>query len=357
MSHPDPKDRSQGVRFHHVLEQSHATALIAALQQPAFVAMDDGYIIGMNSSAGKLFGGGSGVYGHAVHELFPFVGEGKNKPRSDRIWHGALPMPDGRVLDADVSQNTVREENLPSYSVYVVHDVSRHVSVSRSRQWLLYSVAHELRGPLTVLDMALDVLSQYVASAPVGRIAHVMNAARRRLAYTRHLMDALLNVGSIRSGHMQVHPQRTAVASLVAEALDQTGDLIAERGQQIVVGGGMSDLVVLCDPRLIVPALVNLLVNAAKYSDHGGVIEVRAELVGQSVRVGVVDQGPGIPEWERAALFERFYRPQNAGDVPGTGLGLAVAKEIVEAHAGAIDIENIDGRGAHVWITLPAIGE
>ena len=99
--------------------------------------------------------------------------------------------------------------------------------------------------------------------------------------------------------------------------------------------------------------LSNLLANASKYSPEQSVIRVVAVAMANMVRISVEDQGPGIAPEQQAGLFERFYRVRSDTDAPGVGLGLAIAKGIVEAHGGSIGIDSEPGSGTRVWFTLP----
>src|SRR5205807_852800 len=99
--------------------------------------------------------------------------------------------------------------------------------------------------------------------------------------------------------------------------------------------------------------LSNLLANASKYSPDSEAISVHAVRSDRMVRISVADHGPGIPSEQRAGLFERFYRVRPWNEEPGIGLGLAIAKGIVEAHGGAIGVETEVGVGTSVWFTLP----
>ena len=110
----------------------------------------------------------------------------------------------------------------------------------------------------------------------------------------------------------------------------------------------------MADQRYARQVLTNLLTNASKYSPEHSIIRVRAEPAGTMLRISVEDQGPGIPPEHRAGLFERFYRVRAASDAPGIGLGLAIAKGIVEAHGGSIGVDSEVGRGTQVWFTLPS---
>jgi signal transduction histidine kinase len=230
------------------------------------------------------------------------------------------------------------------YAVYVVHDISRHAEVNRLREELLYSVAHELRNPLMVLDNALEILAE---SPPLtaDEFDHVLGTARRTARRMRTLMEDMLSAGSIQSGRFVVAPKRWELDSIVMEAVDIVGPAIEARDQHVELE--------LPEDSVIQQVLTNLLANASKYSPDHSVVRVVAAPAGTMVRISVIDQGPGIPPEQQAGLFERFYRVRSDKDVPGVGLGLAIAKGIVEAHGGSIGIDSELGSGTSVWFTLP----
>lgn len=226
-----------------------------------------------------------------------------------------------------------------------------HIEVNRLREQLLYSVAHELRAPLAVLENALDILSDGYADLPADEFARLTGSAQRTAARLRTLMEDLLSAGSIQAGRFHVDPQPVDLGEIVAEAVDTVGPVVGERGQTVDVD--LTDgLLVNADRRYARQVLTNLLGNASRYGPAGSAIRVRAEPSDGHVRVAIDDRGPGIPKAEQAALFERFYRPRAEG--PGIGLGLAIAKGIVEAHGGRIGIDSDPGSGTSVWFTLPA---
>jgi signal transduction histidine kinase len=111
----------------------------------------------------------------------------------------------------------------------------------------------------------------------------------------------------------------------------------------------------MADPRYARQVISNLVANASKYSPEATCIRIVASATVNMVRIAVGDQGPGIPREQRAGLFERFYRVRTDTDAPGVGLGLAIAKGIVEAHGGSIAIDSEVGAGTRVWFTLPAV--
>src|ERR687884_797726 len=139
------------------LDEASHRALFAALRVPIVTTALDGRIMSFNSAAVALFGSPARLYGRSVREVLPFV----TAPTDPSGTESQGPVADatGRSVDLEVSRTLLGEGSEHAYAVYVVHDVSRHAEVNRLREQLLYSVAHELRGPLMVLDNALEILA------------------------------------------------------------------------------------------------------------------------------------------------------------------------------------------------------
>jgi signal transduction histidine kinase len=301
-----------------------------------------------------LFGSPARLYGRGVREVLPFVPAPTDPSGAES--QGRLADATGRTVDLEVSRTLLDEGTEHAYAVYVVHDVSRHAEVNRLREQLLYSVAHELRGPLTVLDNALEILDAEFEQLPADEFRAVIGAARRTSNRMRLLMEDLLSAGSIQSGHFVVAPRPTPLAAIVDEAVEAVAPTLESRGQELVRQLPGTRASVLADQRYARQVLTNLLTNASKYSPEHSIIRIRAEPAGTMLRISVEDQGPGIPPEHRAGLFERFYRVRADADAPGIGLGLAIAKGIVEAHGGSIGVDSEVGRGTRVWFTLPSGG-
>ena len=336
-------------------EEAHRRELIEAMRMPIMTTSMSGRVTGFNAAAVALFGSPARLYGRNIRDLLPFVAEpGDTLAPADT--QGRLADATGRTVDLEVSRTVLQERNEPGYAVYVVHDISRHAEINRMREQLLYSVAHELRGPIMVLDNALEIIATEdagEAGLSTEEYDHILGTARRTVQRMRTLMEDLLSAGSIQSGHFVVAPRRIDVQSILDDALEIVEPAISTRGQRVEVELPSPSTAVLADRRYARQVLTNLLANASKYSPEQSAIRVVVSSQGSMVRISVMDQGPGIPLENQAGLFERFYRVRADNDAPGVGLGLAIAKGIVEAHGGSIGIDSELGMGTSVWFTLP----
>ncbi len=336
------------------VDEARHRALLAAIRTPIVSTTLDGRITGFNGAAVALFGSPARLYGRPIREVLPFVTDPLDATNAEM--QGRLSDATGQTVDLEVSKALLHDEPGRGSAVYVVHDISRHAEVNRLREQLLYSVAHELRGPLMVLDNALEILDQDYDRLTAQEFNQVLGSARRTARRMRTLMEDMLSAGSIQSGHFVVAPRPTDLHAIVQEAIEIVQPWTHVREQSLELDLPPDGAEVMADQRYARQVLTNLLNNASKYSPEQSVIRVVAGTNGNMMRIAVEDQGDGIAPEQQAGLFERFYRVRSDTDAPGVGLGLAIAKGIVEAHGGSIGIESQVGTGTRVWFTLPAAG-
>ncbi len=335
-------------------DEARERALFACLREPILTTSTDGRIMGFNEAAMALFGDAARLYGRPIEELVPFVTAQAESAADQTIWQGQVDDITGRSIDVEVSRSELAEGHLPASVVYVIHDISRHAALNRLREQLLFDIAHELRAPLTVLDNALEILATEHQDLSTGDFERLIRSARRTAARLGILMEDLLSAGSIQAGRFRVRARPVDLSVVVDEALEVVDAAIEARGQRVERDLPSEGLRALADQRFIRQVLANLLSNASKYSPQGGVIELRGERTGEYVTLAVQDRGPGISSEQRAGLFERFYRVRPGNQERGVGLGLAIAKGIVEAHGGSIGVDSEVNVGTLVWFTLPA---
>lgn len=168
------------------------------------------------------------------------------------------------------------------------------------------------------------------------------------------LVENLLTVTRIENGTMQLTLEPELIDEVAQEALRHLNRRSAEHTVTLAVPDDL--LMAKMDPQLIVQVLINLTDNAIKYTPAGSSIAVSAQRSGETVRVEVADDGPGIPDAAKEKLFEMFYTAQaKRGDGRrGLGLGLSLCRSIVEAHGGQIGVRDNNPHGTVFWFTLPA---
>lgn len=225
-----------------------------------------------------------------------------------------------------------------------------------AREEILGVVAHDLRGPLSALALAADILEQHCADLSEPARLGVESVARS-VAKMQTMVSDLLDQHALDLGRLSVAPAACLAIELAREAVDSLGDRAAARGCALEL-----DVSALPDERAMVAAdagrvqqvFENLIGNSLKFTAPGGRVTVRLERTESEVCFVVSDTGSGIPPELLPRLFEPYWQAER-GDRRGVGLGLAISKGIVEAHGGRIGARSEPGAGATIFFTLPAV--
>jgi two-component system, OmpR family, sensor histidine kinase KdpD len=216
---------------------------------------------------------------------------------------------------------------------------------------LLDAIAHEFKTPLTSIKAAsTSMLSDSPALSPQFReLAAIIDEETDRM---NQLVTEAVRMSQIDAGKIRLERESLDVAQLLARVVEQFESQAAGRSLRLNPSANLPR--VSADAELLTLALRQLLDNALKYSPPGSPIDVVADLEGDRVVVRVHDRGPGIPERDRERIFDKFYRRGAVRDrVPGTGLGLYIAREILRTHGGDLWIESEPGEGSEFCAGLP----
>jgi len=223
---------------------------------------------------------------------------------------------------------------------------------ARDRRLLLSRLDHELKNPLTAMRAALANVTASTDGADRESGLRSIEAQVMRLS---RLTADLRKVADVAASRLDRRP--VDVVALVEEAIDIAGGQPATAGRRLSVDLGAAPLPrVVGDPDLLTQALVNLIDNAIKYTSPGDRIEVRAREAPEAVAIEVADTGPGVPEADLPHIWEELYRSPGARAVPGSGLGLALVRAVVERHGGTVEAQSWLGHGTVVRILLPSGG-
>ncbi|HEX7089146.1 MAG TPA: PAS domain S-box protein [Longimicrobiales bacterium] len=226
---------------------------------------------------------------------------------------------------------------------------------ARIRDEVLRIVAHDLRNPLNTILLSTGVLGELLAADAKERRTEnqQIETIRRSVQRADRLIQDLLDVARVEAGTLAVHTARLPAAALAQEAVELHRPLADGKGIRLEAVLADELPAVAADHDRILQVFSNLLDNAIKFTPEGGRVTVRAEHGNHEVIFSVSDTGPGIPEEQRAHLFEPFWQAKHARRA-GAGLGLAIARGIVEAHGGWIRVESEVGRGTTVSFSVPA---
>ncbi len=214
------------------------------------------------------------------------------------------------------------------------------------------SVTHELRSPLGVIETyAALLLKEETRFSPED--AEVFRRIRENASRLANFVTAMLDLAKVERGKMELRPAREDPLALVRDAVDFLKPKALEKRVELTAQTPPGPAEALLDRELLTHALTNLLANAIKFTPEGGSVTVRAVLGGGKLRVEVRDTGPGLGEGEPDRLFAPYSQGSAAPGHGGTGLGLALAKSIVELHKGSIGCSNAPGGGALFWFEIP----
>jgi two-component system sensor histidine kinase KdpD len=219
------------------------------------------------------------------------------------------------------------------------------------KSMLLDALAHEFKTPLTSIKFAASSLLDEEPTAQ-RELVTIIGEETDRLD---SLVTETIRMARIEAGDLQLRKRRQDVRELIGSALEKLRILSEDREIGIECPPNLPNVFV--DPELAALALRQLVGNAMKYSHPDSPIEIRASEQGLFVRISVRDNGPGIAEKDISRIFERYYRVADRADrVPGTGIGLTVARDIVRAHGGEMSVDSGPGRGSDFFFTLPIAG-
>lgn len=237
----------------------------------------------------------------------------------------------------------------------------------RLKSALLDAVTHDLRTPLTSIKASVTtLLDDHRLSKNEDDAARLGEEGRQEMLEVideeadrlDRFIEDLMALARIEAGEMQLHREWGSLEEIVTAAMKRASPLTKNHHVQLRLFDELPSVRV--DERAVAEVIYVLLENAAKYSPPGGIVRLAAQPGQQDmVQLTIEDQGPGIPIELRERVFDKFFRAMRDGDLsghtPGTGMGLAIAKGIVEAHGGQIWIENVknDSTGTRVVVLLP----
>ncbi len=237
--------------------------------------------------------------------------------------------------------------------IWTLREVTTDRRLERLRDAFVAAVSHELRTPLTSISGFVELLADEEHDlSPAGR--KYVDAIRRGNDRLRRIVEDLLLVAEIEAELLELRRAPTDLAELAAATVEDALPVAAENGigLSLAVNGSLP---LEADATRLRQVLDNLVSNALKFTPRGGSVTLSASNGGGSLQVEVTDTGIGVPPDELGQLFSRFYRASSARHraIPGTGLGLVIARAIVEGHGGTISLEPSEGKGTRVRVALP----
>jgi signal transduction histidine kinase len=223
----------------------------------------------------------------------------------------------------------------------------------QAREELLGVVAHDLRNPLNAMFMGASLIRRDTTDKLARKVAMSLERIAGRMeALTEGLLRASADAAHIEAGRFTINPEPCAVQDLVSSTIEMFTDAAAEKSILLRHTIESAEQLVLGDPERLIQVLSNLLSNAVKFTPEGGRVDLLVHAAGMGVRFEVRDTGPGIAANNVPHVFDRYWRAEGGGR-EGTGLGLYIAKGIIDAHGGRIWVETERLRGAAFVFEVP----
>lgn len=293
----------------------------------------------------------------------------QSRPSTRKIWKHKKK--DGSLIDVEVIANSIYLDQ-KEVRLVLAHDVtesrkaeearleSEKLSIELEKEKELRELknrfismaSHEYRNPLAAIMLSADLLSQYWYKMTDEKRNQHLAKIRDRIEYMTALIDDVLTIGRMESGRVEFSPTDLELDRLCEDIVREYRSI--SKDTHTIAYSSLGDgFDIQADENLIRQIVTNLLSNAVKYSPNGGMVSVTLACNENHVILTVADQGIGIPQDDQQRLFETFHRAGNVSNISGTGLGLVIVKQAVEAHSGTIDFESEVDVGTRFTVRLP----
>ncbi len=242
--------------------------------------------------------------------------------------------------------------------VAVLRDITVERRIEKMKSDSVANVSHEVRSPMTPIKDAVSLILDGTAGPVSEQQKRFLNLVNNNIARLLRLINDLLDLSKIEAGRMELNKRYIDLGSVVKDTVESIRTYAIRKEIEIKINIAEKLVQIDCDKDRIIQVIVNLVMNAFKFTPKHGVVTVEVAMVKgikgeDSIQVRVSDTGPGISSQEAAELFDRFKQLDTGKKARGTGLGLSISKAIVEMHGGKIWVESEIGKGAMFTFMLP----
>jgi signal transduction histidine kinase/FixJ family two-component response regulator len=345
-------------------EKSRLSTILQSLPDGVIVTNALAKVVLINPAARQMLelptemetGRDIGVYiaNENITRLIGEISQGKHIDYED-IAPQEIETDEQRYLMLKV-QPVLGERNECLGGVVNIVDVTDLKVIDRLRSEFVAKVSHELRSPLSTIHEQLAVVLRDSVNAVPERNQGILTRAKEKTHSLISLISDLLDLSRIEEGLICKEPQPVQLEDLLADIVNFLKARAEAKHQSLVLAKPDNPLPPLqADPLALESIFGNLISNAINYTQDGGAIEVRVEQAGINLQVKVIDNGFGIEEKHLENIFKRFYRVKNDQTrfITGTGLGLPIVKQLLDASGGMIDVESSPGVGTTFTVLIP----
>jgi PAS domain S-box-containing protein len=297
---------------------------------------------------------GSNIVGDEIREKIEYLIGGEKKSIS---FETTNMRRNGEVIPVEIYAQYVTPTDEKPRIVAVVKDITERQKVDKAKSEFISTVSHELRTPLTSIKGVLGLIKSGAFDEDLDKLHSMVNVAYASCCRLELLINGILQIEQNATGKQNYKMVPINLALLVEEAVVANTGYGVEYGVTFIYSETDESLTVNADKDRLMQVMDNLLSNAAKFSLTGGKVEVSVERHNESARIIVKDYGSGIPEKAHLTIFDRFTQADSSDRRAkgGTGLGLNIAKTIVDEHDGTISFMSKLGEGTTVYVDLPYV--
>ncbi len=350
-------------------EKRKSEAIVAGIPVSIIVTDADHRVSLMNERALELFNlSGDNWIGTSINEVIP----------DESLVEAIRDMDNGRAKEKDGGKAMISlrrdgkelyflvrririldDSNLPAGVVTLLQDVTRFQDLDRLKSDFIATISHEFKTPLTSINMSIDILLREVRGAVNPQQKELLVDAKNDCIRLRGLVKELLDLSRLESGKHPFQFVAVEVRELLDAAIQPLRYLIEQKNIDLDVKIPPKLPSLKADFNQLVRVLANLLDNAVRHSPESALVKIVAQYKQSMVEIEVIDRGPGIPEDALDFIFDKFVQVTRFRDTrPGNvGLGLAIAREIVRAHGGEIQVDSTIGKGSRFYFTIPVFTE
>jgi PAS domain S-box-containing protein len=359
------------LRTQHV-ETSRSQAILEAVADGVLVTDQNGKITLFNASAERILNlerehvvsqsleSFTGLFGRAARAWMQTISAWSNQPDQfspGEVYAEKLILEDGRVVAVRLSPVRMRKEFLGTVSIF--RDITHEVEVDRLKSEFVANVSHELRTPMTSIKGYVDLILMGATGELTDQQRSFLTVVKSNTERLVVLVNDLLEVSRLEAGRVNLNLKAIDLRALVEEVTEEFRRRSRRENRALIITVKANPNLprAKADHERLRQIIDNLVDNAYHYTNEDGKIEIRLGQSAGEIQVDIQDNGIGIPLSEQEQVFRRFYRGEDplVLETPGTGLGLAVVKTLVEMHGGRIWLESqgVAGEGSTFSFTLP----